>query len=235
MTPLTKVRACPHCSRQPPLTDGQPHNIYMDYLIDSISEKTTPEDFDKLCKKYLSSDDPNFDYEPRIRQTLLDRILLEGSSVLIEHVLGKYPYLLNYGNSRGETPVIRSTFGRTEKKAFKTIKILIELKADLNFSSGWGFWPDPTVLSLTAERKWKSVVQLLVDCGAEIAPQRQLSQEAQVVVDNAIKTKQVASQKFLQELCPTFLESTPLPIELVTLIAQYSYIGQTERDLSTQS
>ncbi|MES2272626.1 MAG: hypothetical protein V4487_00340 [Chlamydiota bacterium] len=235
MAPITKVRPCERY-----LTCDNLYNPKMFHLIDSI-KGTTPEQFDILCK------DLKNDFDPLYICNILDAAFTTNNQELVNHILKNYPHALNYGNQLGQTPVVRFTLmseSRTDRMEIiigrKSILNLIQLNADLNFSTLQvpGRWTPlqmgSTALFLAAKKGFTPLVELLVDFEAAVGS-LPLDAASQKLIDCALKTKQVASQKFLQELFPIFLESTPLPMELVTLIAQYSYIGQTERDLSAQS
>ncbi|MES2274274.1 MAG: ankyrin repeat domain-containing protein [Chlamydiota bacterium] len=186
-------------------------------LINSITDKTTFEEFEENCRKLAVS---NFKIRGDNR-TVFDQAVICKNIKLAGRILNKNPELINYGGVSGRTvlfDVIAYANQANYQSTFSKVRILLELNADVNIATVTPsvFFPEgSTPLYAAAKTGHVKVIRLLLNRGAIANPAIPLDCER--YVDQAIKENKKDQDKVSEKV----YEITTFPREIANLVASF--------------
>lgn len=175
-------------------------------VLDSLDEKTTPEEFDK---KMVEIPEYSLEQGGRLEWNALGKAAANGNVALVRHILtiGDAKKLINLGNYFGCTPLVLSLLHA--KNSEQVVKELIRSGANVNMAVSTPFGSDfkqiqrgDTALTIAAEHlKSHKLIKLLLKHGANtsinLSPEaRQLVEKAEKEIENDLKKMEKRQMTF---------------------------------------
>ncbi len=183
------------------------------YVIDKITENTTPAQFDALRASFPSYD--LTDVSPGVGYgcTALHRAAKQRNAPLVRHIVQlageKGKALMDYGDYGVETPLMLAIQDyQPGPSPIKTVEALIELGADVNLSDGW----KKTALGCAIQHGNIAIQTLLIRRKAVVARGSISDEERRAILELA---------RQVQETSQVVANSTGLLPPLAKIVDQY--------------